>query len=63
MLDADGFDAFTEAGDVFDPATAQRLRDFVYAAGGRQDPAEAYTAFRGRMPSIEPLLQKRGLAA
>ncbi len=63
VLDADGFDAFTETGNVFDPATAKRLKDFVYSAGGRQDSAEAYTAFRGRMPSIEPLLEKRGLTA
>jgi Zn-dependent oligopeptidase len=35
VLDADAFKAFEEAGDVFDPATAQRLRDHVYAAGGR----------------------------
>ena len=25
VLDADGFDAFVEAGDPFDPATAERL--------------------------------------
>jgi peptidyl-dipeptidase Dcp len=35
----------------------------VYGAGNLRDPREAYTAFRGRMPSIEPLLKKRGLAA
>ncbi len=63
VLDADAFDAFREAGDIFDPETAQRLRRFVYGAGNLRDPREAYTAFRGRMPSIEPLLKKRGLAA
>jgi len=63
VLDADGFDAFEEAGDAFDPAAAERLGRFVYAAGNRQDPADAYRAFRGRMPSIDPLLRKRGLAA
>ncbi len=62
VLDADGFDAFTEAGDIFDPATAKRLRDHVYAAGNTADPAAAYQAFRGRAPSPEPLLKKRGLA-
>ncbi|TMJ03254.1 MAG: M3 family metallopeptidase [Alphaproteobacteria bacterium] len=60
VLDADAFDAFEEAGDVFDPAVAKRLRDNIYAAGGARDPAEAYRAFRGRMPSVEPLLRKRG---
>ena len=63
VLDADGFDAFTEAGDIFDPATAKRLRDHVYAAGNTADPEVAYQAFRGRAPSPEPLLKKRGLAA
>ena len=62
VLDADAFDAFEEASDVFDPAVAKRLRDNIYAAGGARDPAEAYTAFRGRLPSVDPLLRKRGLA-
>jgi peptidyl-dipeptidase Dcp len=61
VLDADAFAAFREAGDIFDPATAKRLRDAVYAAGGARDPADAYRAFRGRLPSAEALLKKRGL--
>jgi peptidyl-dipeptidase Dcp len=61
VLDADAFNAFEETGDVFDPGVAKRLRDNVYAAGGARDPAEAYKAFRGRMPSVDPLLRKRGL--
>ncbi|MGP9820948.1 M3 family metallopeptidase [Salinarimonas sp. NSM] len=61
VLDADAFEAFQETGDVFDPATAARLREHVYAAGNRRDPAEAYAAFRGRMPDVGPLLKKRGL--
>jgi peptidyl-dipeptidase Dcp len=61
VLDADGFAAFKEAGDVFDPATAKRLKDFVYSAGYLREPAEAYRSFRGRMPEPEPLLRKRGL--
>src|SRR5262249_1346403 len=58
VLDADAFAAFEETGDIFDPATAQRLRDCVYAAGGRQEPAEAYKAFRGRLPTADALLPK-----
>ena len=63
VLDADAFNAFEETGDVFDPQVARRLRDHIYAAGGARDPSEAYQAFRGRMPSVDPLLKKRGLVA
>lgn len=62
VMDADAFGAFEEAGDVFDPATAERLKRDIYAAGGARDPAEAYVAFRGRMPEPEALLRRRGLA-
>jgi peptidyl-dipeptidase Dcp len=62
VLDADAFAAFEETGDIFDPATAKRLRDCVYAAGNRHDPAEAYKAFRGRLPTPDALLRKRGFA-
>ncbi len=62
VLDADAFEAFVETGDIFDPATANRLREAIYAAGGTRDPVEAYKAFRGRLPSPEALLRKRGLA-
>ena len=61
VLDADAFAAFEETGDIFDAATARKLRDHVYAAGGSRDPAELYLAFRGRLPSAEGLLKRRGL--
>ncbi|SHO65518.1 peptidyl-dipeptidase Dcp [Pseudoxanthobacter soli DSM 19599] len=63
VLDADGFRAFKESGDPFDPAVAKRLRDFVYSAGNRRPPEEAYRGFRGRDPDPSALLEKRGLAA
>jgi len=46
---------------VFDPGVAERLLKYVYAAGGSRPPDEAYTAFRGRLPSEEALLRRRGL--
>ena len=61
VLDADAFQAFEEAGDVFAAGVADKLKRYVYAAGNLRDPAEAYTAFRGRLPTIEGLLKKRGL--
>jgi peptidyl-dipeptidase Dcp len=62
VLDADAFEAFKETGDVFDPATAERLRKDILAAGGSRDPGDAYTAFRGRLPTPDALLRKRGFA-
>jgi peptidyl-dipeptidase Dcp len=61
VLDADAFEAFKETGNHFDPAIAKRLRDYVYSAGNLRDPAEAYKAFRGRLPTVDALLKKRGL--
>jgi peptidyl-dipeptidase Dcp len=61
VLDADAFAAFEETGDIFDPATARKLHDCVYAAGGSRDPAELYLTFRGRMPTADGLLRRRGL--
>jgi peptidyl-dipeptidase Dcp len=61
VMDADAFAAFEETGDIFDPATAARLREHIYSAGGSRDPAALYTAFRGRLPTPEALLRRRGL--
>jgi peptidyl-dipeptidase Dcp len=63
VLDADGFKAFEEAGDIFDAEIARRLHDFVYAAGGSRDYDAAYRGFRGRPPSPAALFRKRGLDA
>ena len=59
VLDADAFDAFVEAGDPFHAPTAARLRECIYAAGGTVEPGAAYRAFRGRDPSIKPMLKKK----
>ena len=61
ILDADGFTAFKEAGDIYDPELAARLKENVYQAGGLRDADVLYRQFRGKDPSIEPLLQIRGL--
>ncbi len=61
VLDADGFDAFAEAGNPFDPAVAQRLQQFIYSAGDSLEPRAAYRAFRGREATVEPMLRKKGL--
>jgi len=61
VMDADGFDAFREAGNIYDPTLAARLRREVFARGNTRDPAESYRAFRGRMPTADALLRNRGL--
>lgn len=61
VMDADAFAAFMEAGSAFDRAVAEKLKTHIYSAGGASDPAELYTAFRGRMPTVDALLAKRGL--
>ena len=63
VMDADAFAAFNEAGGAFDPDVAAKLEEHILSAGGSDDPAELYTAFRGRMPGPEALLKGRGLAA
>jgi len=60
VLDNDGFAAFTEAGDIFDPELARSLRENVLAAGNTIPAMDAFVAFRGREPSVEPLLRSRG---
>ena len=63
VLDADGFDAFVEAGDPFDAEVAARLKQHIYSSGNAQAPGAAYEAFRGRPATVQPLLRKRGLLA
>jgi peptidyl-dipeptidase Dcp len=61
VLDSDAFQAFKERGDIFDPATARSFRANILEKGGSEDPLALYRRFRGRDPSVEPLLRKRGL--
>jgi len=61
VLDADAFDTFLEAGDVFDPPTAARLRKWVYSSGNSVEPGEAYRQFKGRDATVEPMMRNKGL--
>ena len=66
VLSADAFAAFEEAGLDNDEAVrtaGRRLRDTLLALGGGTDPAEVFRLFRGRAPSIAPLLRHAGLTA
>lgn len=61
VLDADAFDAFVQTGDVYNPELAAKYRKFILSSGGTDDSMELYRKFRGKDPSIEPLLKRRGL--
>lgn len=61
VLDADAFSAFEETGDAFNPELAAKLKQHIYAAGGSRDPEELYKAFRGKMPTPDAMIEKRGL--
>ncbi|WP_159589381.1 M3 family metallopeptidase [Chelativorans xinjiangense] len=61
VLDADAFRAFEEAGDPFNREAAEKLHRHIYSAGGSADPEELYMAFRGRLPSPEAMMEKKGL--
>ena len=60
VMDADTWQAFEAAGNVFDRELAQRMRRYILAPGNSTDRAEAYRQFRGRDPRVEALLQVRG---
>jgi len=61
VLDADAFDAFKQSGDIFNPELASKFREHCLAKSGDMDGMEAYKLFRGQDPSVEPLLERRGL--
>ncbi|UVC08353.1 M3 family metallopeptidase [Rhizobium sp. TH2] len=63
VLDADAFEAFMETGNPFNAETARRLKENIYSVGGSIDPEDAYKAFRGKLPSPDAMLKKKGLAA
>ena len=63
VLDADAFETFMETGNPFNAETASRLKENIYSVGGSVDPEDAYKAFRGKLPSPEAMLKKKGLAA
>jgi peptidyl-dipeptidase Dcp len=60
VLDHDAYAWFCENGGLT-RANGQRFRDLILSRGGTQDVAVLYRTFRGRDPSVEPLLVERGL--
>ena len=62
VLSADAFARFTEEG-IFNPVTGRAFMEHILEKGGSEDAAQLFERFRGRPPSIEPLLKASGLAA
>ncbi len=60
VLAADAFEAFKEKG-IFDAETAAKFKKYIFSSGGTDDSMTLYRKFRGKEPSIEPLLRSRGL--
>jgi len=61
VLDADAFTAFKESGDIYNPELAAKFRKYCLAASGDDEGMVQYKKFRGKDPSVEALLKRRGL--
>lgn len=61
QLDADAFEAFKETGDLFNQELAAKFRKHCLAENAMGEGMEQYIKFRGKAPSIDPLLRQRGL--
>ncbi|MFC4310549.1 M3 family metallopeptidase [Steroidobacter flavus] len=62
VLAADAFSAFEEGG-IFNRAVSTKFLSSILEQGGSRDAMDAFVEFRGRKPTIEPLLKQLGLAA
>ncbi len=60
VLDADIYQLFKEKG-IFDPATALSFRQNILEPGNGAEALELFKRFRGREPSVDALLERRGL--
>ena len=60
VIDDDAYYWFKEHGGLT-RENGQRFRDMILSRGGTQEVASLYRTFRGRDPSVEPLLEERGL--
>jgi peptidyl-dipeptidase Dcp len=60
VLEKDAYALFEEKG-LFDETTAAKLLEHVYSRGNTKDPMDEYRLFRGSEPSVDALIEKRGL--
>ncbi len=62
VLSADAFSKFEEKG-IFDKTTGNEFLQAILEQGGSREPMDLFVEFRGRKPSIEPLLRHSGITA
>jgi oligopeptidase A len=62
VLSADAFSRFEEEG-IFNEKTGADFRNIILANGGSRPAGELFKEFRGREPSVEPLLRHNGIKA
>ena len=60
VLSADAFSRFEEEG-IFNKATGQSFLDEILSQGGSREAGVLFENFRGRAPSVEPLLRHCGI--
>ncbi len=61
VIDDDAYAWFKENGGLT-RANGQKFRDMILSRGGTQNVADLYRAFRGKDPSVQYLIEQRGLA-
>ena len=61
VLDCDGYEAFVEAGNPFDPKSPSGCTATSTLRDRTLEPAAAFRAFRGRDAVVGPMLASRGL--
>lgn len=60
VLDADAFEYLSGKG-IFDTETFASFRTNILEKGASEEPMTLYIRFRGKKPSVEPLLRRSGL--
>jgi oligopeptidase A len=61
VLAADAFSAF-ENSEIYNKKLATKFKTEILEIGGSKDIMQAFINFRGRAPSLEPLLRQNGIA-
>jgi oligopeptidase A len=60
VLAADAFSRFEEEG-IFNKATGLSYKQEILEVGGSKDAMDMFVSFRGRKPSVDPLLKQAGI--